>query len=80
MKVGLVIIPKGYSSNTDNISQQEEIQVELWRIKSYYKLDDLRFYYHLHSELVHVDNEGNEYTFLCLRCYKAHKNNTCYKL
>ena len=80
MKEGPVTIPKVYSSNNNNISQQKEIQAELWRIKSYYKSDELRCYYHLHPELVDVDNAGNEYTFLCPRCYKFHKNNTCYKL
>ena len=49
-------------------------------MKSYYKSDKLRCYYHLHPELVDVDNVGNESTFFCPRCYKAYKNDTCYKL
>ena len=42
MNEGLVIIPKEFIYNNNNISQQEEIHVELQRIKSYYKLDKLR--------------------------------------
>ena len=44
-------------------------------MKYYYKSDELRLYYYLYLELVDVDNAGNEYTFLCPRCYKAYKNN-----
>ena len=40
----------------------------------------MRYYYQLYPELVDIDNAGNEYTFLCLRCYKAYKNDICYIL
>ena len=80
MKEGLVTIPKEYNYDDDNILQQEVIQVEPWRIKSYYKSDKLRCYYHLHPELVDTDNTGNESTFLCPRCYKSYEDDTCYKL
>ena len=77
---GIITIPKVYNSNNDNISQQEEIQVEPWRIKSYYKSDKLGYHYHLHPELIDVDNSGKESTYFCPRCYKSYEDNTCYKL
>ena len=80
IKVGPITIPTVSSSFNNITSQQEEVQVEPWRIKSYYLSDTLQCYYHLHPELVDIDDGGVEYTFLCPRCYKEYKEDKCYKL
>ena len=76
---GPITIPKVDSNNDNDNSEEEEILVEPWRIMSFYKSDDSNFYYYLHPELVNKNNTEKESTYLCPRCYKAYKNDTCYK-
>lgn len=77
---GPITIPKVYSNNNNTNPEEEEFLVEPWRIMSFYKSDDLNFYYYLYPELVNKNNSGKETTYLCPRCYKSYENDTYYKL
>ena len=58
----------------------DQVKLEPWKIKSYYRSSDDNCLYHLHQELISRDDSNKEYTMFCPRCYKAHLSGECYKL